>query len=146
MLPQIQYDNMILLLGKNNVVERYAKEMLNIDLFRKWGDITIIAKELFDECFCPCDGIGRVCLRGDTINPGINFPKELVDKMKKKDGEEYTPSCFSVDVVDESTALLYYTTYIGDYIELGVIDNAAELKKYYLETANKSEIRETGWS
>lgn len=48
MLPQIQYDNMILLLGKNNVVERYAKEMLNIDLFRKWGDIMIIAKELFD--------------------------------------------------------------------------------------------------
>ena len=32
----------------------------------------IIAKELFDECFCPCDGIGRVCLRGDAINPGIN--------------------------------------------------------------------------
>ena len=28
----------------------------------------IIAKELFDECFCPCDGIARVCLRGDMIN------------------------------------------------------------------------------
>lgn len=106
----------------------------------------IIAKELFDECFCPCDGIGRVCLRGDAINPGINFPKELVDKMKEKDGEEYTPSCFSVDVVDESTALLYYTTYIGNYIELGVVDNANELKKYYLETADTKDIKETGWN
>lgn len=105
----------------------------------------IIAKELFDECFCQCEGIGRVCLRGDTINPGVNFPKELVDKMKEKDGKEYSLSCFSVDVINESTALLYYTTYNGDYTELGVVDNAAELKKYYLETANESEIRETGF-
>lgn len=57
----------------------------------------IIAKELFDECFCPCDGIGRVCL-------------------------------------------------IGDYIELGVVDNANELKKYYLETADTKDIKETGWN
>ena len=106
----------------------------------------IIVKELFDECFCPCEGIGRVCLRGDAIDPGVNFSKELVDKMKEKDGEEYTPSCFSVDVVNESTALLYYTSDNGEYIELGVVDNAAELKKYYLETAKESEIRETGWS
>ncbi len=106
----------------------------------------IIAKELFDECFCPCEGIGRVCLRGGTIDSGINFPKELVDKMKEKDGKEYNPSCFSVDVINESTALLYYTSDNGEYIELGVVDNAAELKKYYLETANESEIRETGWS
>lgn len=35
----------------------------------------IIVKDLFDECFCPCEGIGRVCLRGDTINPGVNFQK-----------------------------------------------------------------------
>lgn len=106
----------------------------------------IIAKELMDECFCPCKGIGRVCLRGDTINPGINFPKELVDEMEKKDGEYYTPSCFSVDVVNESTALLYYTTYNGDYIELGTVDNANEFKKYYLKTAGKDEIEETGWN
>lgn len=106
----------------------------------------IIAKELFDECFCPCEGIGRVCLRGDTIDPGVNFPKELVDKMKEKDGEEYTPSCFSVDIVDEYTALLYYTTDNGEYIELGAVDNVVELKKYYLETADTSDIKETGWS
>lgn len=65
--------------------------------------------------------------------------------MKEKDGEEYSPSCFSLDVVDESTALLYYTTYNGEYIELGAVDNVAELKKYYLETANKDEIKSTGW-
>lgn len=106
----------------------------------------IIEKELFDECFCPCKGIGRICLRGDAIDPGINFPKELVDRMKEKDGEEYSPLCFSVDVVDKSTALIFYTTYNGEYVELGTVDNAAELKKYYLETANESEARETGWS
>ena len=48
--------------------------------------------------------------------------------------------------MDESTALLYYTTYIGDYIELGVVDNANELKKYYLETADTKDIKETGWN
>lgn len=105
----------------------------------------IIVKDLFDECFCPCEGIGRVCLRGDTINPGVNFQKKLVDRMKEKDGKEYTPSCFSIDVVNESTALLYYTTYNGEYIELGAVDNANELQKYYLETANANDIKETGW-
>lgn len=106
----------------------------------------IIVKELFDECFCPCEGIGRVCLRGDTIKPGVNFPKKLIDRMKEKDGKEYTPSCFAVDVMNESTALLYYTTYNGEYIELGVVDNANELKKYYLETADTNDIKETGWN
>ena len=65
--------------------------------------------------------------------------------MKEKDGKEYTPSCFSIDVVNESTALLYYTTYNGEYIELGAVDNANELQKYYLETANANDIKETGW-
>ena len=51
-----------------------------------------------------------------------------------------------MDVINESTALLYYTSDNGEYIELGVVDNAAELKKYYLDTVNESEIRETGWS
>ena len=105
----------------------------------------IIEKELFDECFCPCKGIGRVCLRGDVIDPGVNFPQKLADRMKEKDGEEYSPSCFSVDVVDESTALLYYTTYNGECIELGAVDNVAELKKYYLESANEDEVKSTGW-
>ena len=68
--------------------------------------------------------------------------KELEEYVWK----EYNPSCFSVDVINESTALLYYTSDNGEYIELGVVDNAAELKKYYLETDNESEIRETGWS
>ena len=107
----------------------------------------IISRELFDECFCPCDGIARVCLRGDMINPGVNFPKELVDEMEKKDGEWYTPSCYSVDIMSESAALLYYTTYIGDYIELiYCLKDANELKKYYLETADTKDIEETGWN
>ena len=28
-----------------------------------------IDKELFDECFCPCDGMGRVCLNGSKGIP-----------------------------------------------------------------------------
>ena len=109
----------------------------------------IIAKELFDECFCPCNGIARVCLRGDTINPGVNFPKELVEEMEKKDGEWYTPSCYSVDIMSENGfdtgAALHYTTEIGDYICLGVVDNAEELKEYYLNNASEENIKETGW-
>ena len=112
-------------------------------------DIMIIAKELFDECFCPCDGIARVCLRGDMIDPGVNFPKELVDEMENKDGEWYTPSCYSVDIMSESGfdtgAALHYTTNNGDYICLGVVDNSEELKEYYLKTASEEDIKETGW-
>ena len=109
-------------------------------------DNMIIAKELFDECFCPCDGIARVCLRGDMINPGVNFPKELVDEMENKDGEWYTPSCYSVDIMSESGfdtgAALHYTTNNGDYICLGVVDNSEELKEYYLKTASEEDIKE----
>lgn len=104
----------------------------------------IIAEELFDECFCPCEGIGRVCLRGDTINPEVNFQKEFVDKVKEKDGEEYTPSCFFVEVSKDS-AVLYYTAYDGECIQLGIVDNVNELKKYYLATADQDEIMGTGW-
>ena len=50
--------------------------MMKLVFMERKVDIMIIAKELFDECFCPCDGIARVCLRGDMINPGVNFPKE----------------------------------------------------------------------
>ena len=109
----------------------------------------IIAKELFDECFCPCDGIARVCLRGDMINPGVNFPKELVDEMEKKDGEWYTPSCYSVDIMSEngfdSGAALHYTADNGDYICLGVVDNVEELKEYYLKNASEEDIKEPEW-
>lgn len=103
-----------------------------------------IDKDLFGECFCPCGGIGRVCLRGDRIIPDVNFPKEFVDEMKEKDGVWYMPSCYSVDVFDDG-ALLHYTTEDGDFIELGVVDNVVELKKYYLENASERDIKNSGW-
>ena len=86
-------------------------------------------------------GVNAIDANGELL-----FRSWHEDINEKKDGEEYTPSCFSVDVMNESTALLYYTTYIGDYIELGVVDNANELKKYYLETADTKDIEETGWN
>ena len=85
--------------------------------------------------------------RQDMYN---NLNKKSVDEMEKKDGEWYTPSCYSVDIMSESGfdtgAALHYTTNNGDYICLGVVDNSEELKEYYLKTASEEDIKETGWN
>lgn len=57
----------------------------------------VIDKKFFDECFCPVQGIGRVCLRGDR-----SIPKFLEDYGREKDGNEYDSSCFSIDIMIEN--------------------------------------------
>lgn len=95
-----------------------------------------INKELFDECFCSCDGIGRVCLRGDK-----NIPDELVRIAKEIDGENYSPSCFSVDVFNGGAIINYSAEH--EFVELGVCDNYEEVLSYYKENADEADLKET---
>ena len=96
-----------------------------------------INKELFDECFCPCSGIARVCLRGDR-----DIPNELVRIAKEIDGENYMPSCFSIDVFNTG-AIINYTAEHG-FIDLGyVVDNYEDVIEYYKTNADKKDVEET---
>lgn len=79
-----------------------------------------INKKLFDECFCPCDGIGRVKLRGDK-----EIPKGLVKVAKEIDGDSYSSSCFYIDIF-KGKALICYVTEDG-YEELCDCDNYEEV-------------------
>ena len=96
-----------------------------------------INKELFDECFCPCDGIGRVCLRGDR-----EIPNELVQKAKEIDGENYNPSCFSVDCFNGGAIINYSAEH--KFVDLGYsCDNYDEVLQYYKAEAGKEDLEET---
>lgn len=96
-----------------------------------------INKELFDECFCPTGGIGRVCLRGDE-----NIPNELVQLAMEIDGENYMPSCFSIDVFNGG-AIINYTAEHG-FVDLGYIcDNYEDVLEYYKANADKEDVEET---
>ena len=96
-----------------------------------------IDKELFDECFCPCGGIGRVCLRGDR-----NMPNELVQIAKEIDGENYMPSCFSIDVFNGGATINYMAE--DKFVDLGyVVDNNNEVLQYYKENADEIDLKET---
>ena len=96
-----------------------------------------INKELFDECFCPTGGIGRVCLRGDG-----NIPNELVRIAKEIDGENYMPSCFSIDVFNGGAIINYTAEH--DFIDLGyVCENYEEVLEYYKANADKEDVEET---
>ena len=97
----------------------------------------IINRELFDECFCPTGGIGRVCLRGDK-----EIPNELVKIAKEIDGENYTPSCFSIDVFNGGANINYSAEH--KFVDLGyVCENHEEVLEYYKENANKEDLEET---
>lgn len=96
----------------------------------------IINKELFDECYCPCEGIGRVCLRGDR-----DIPEELVKAAKEIDGENYEPSCFSIDVFDGG-GLIYYMAE-QEVKELCACDNYEDVLDYYKNNASKEDLKET---
>ena len=95
-----------------------------------------IDKELFDECFCPCCGIGRVCLNGSK-----GIPKELENIAKNIDGENYMESCFCIDVF-KGGALIYY---IGEneFKELFVCDNNKDVLEYYKKNASEKDLEET---
>ena len=96
----------------------------------------IINKELFDECFCPCEGIGRVCLRGD-----MGIPKELEEIARKIDGDNYMESCFSIDVFNGG-ALIYYMAE-HEFKQLFKCDNYEEVLEFYKEHASKEDLKET---
>ena len=95
-----------------------------------------INKELFDECWCPCEGIGRVCLRGDK-----GIPEELEQMAREIDGDNYKESCFSIDVFN-SGALIYY---MGEhnFHELIKCDNYEEVLEYYKAHADENDLKET---
>lgn len=96
-----------------------------------------INKELFDECFCPCDGIGRVCLRGDR-----EIPNELVQIAKEIDGENYMPSCFCVDVFNGGATINYVAEH--KFVDLGyVCDNYEEVLEYYKANADEVDLTTT---
>jgi len=96
-----------------------------------------INKELFDECFCPCGGIGRVCLRGDG-----ELPAEIVEMAKEIDGENYMESCFSIDVFNGGATLNYMAEH--KFVDLGyVVDNKEEVLQYYKDNADKEDLEET---
>ena len=96
-----------------------------------------ISKELFDECFCPCGGIGRVCLRGDR-----DIPDELVQLAKEIDGDNYMDSCFSIDVFNGGAIINYTAEH--DFIDLGyVVDNYEDVIEYYKANADKKDVEET---
>lgn len=96
-----------------------------------------INKELFDECYCSCGGIGRVCLRGDR-----DIPDELVRIAKDADGENYNPSCFSIDVFNGGATINYMAEH--KFIDLGyVCDNKDEVLEYYKVNADEMDLKET---
>ena len=95
-----------------------------------------IDKELFDECWCPCEGIGRVCLRGDG-----DIPKELEEMAREIDGEDYMESCFSIDVFNGGAMINYMGEH--EFKELYKCDNYEEVLKYYKENADENDLEET---
>lgn len=100
-----------------------------------------IDKVLFDECFCPVYGIGRVCLRGDK-----GIPEFLENYGKEKDGNEYDPSCFSIDIVIENEKpVAGIINYMAEHEMWGEIpcDNYMEAWSYYVEHVGQETLRET---
>ncbi len=96
-----------------------------------------INKELFDECFCPTYGIGRVCLRGDR-----DIPDELVEIAKEIDGENYNPSCFGIDVFNDGAMIVYVAEH--EFVNLGVVcDNYEDVLEYYKDNADENDLRDT---
>lgn len=96
-----------------------------------------INKELFDECFCPTGGIGRVCLRGDR-----DIPNELVKLAKEIDKENYDASCFSIDVFNGGAIINYMAEH--SFVDLGyVCDNYEEVLEYYKANADEMDLKET---
>jgi hypothetical protein len=96
----------------------------------------IINKELFDECWCPCEGIGRVCLRGDK-----GIPKELEDMAREFDGDNYLESCFSIDVFNGGALINYMGEH--EFKELLKCDNYKEVLEYYKANADVEDLEET---
>ena len=101
----------------------------------------IINSNLFSECWCPCEGIARVCLSGSN-----GIPEDLEKIGKKIDGDEYDPSCFSIDViVNDGDNLGATVNYMGinEFYTIGICDNVDDVMDYYMKHADKDSINET---
>jgi hypothetical protein len=93
-----------------------------------------INKELFDECFCPAKGIGRICLRGDR-----DIPNKLVQLAKEIDKENYDASCFYLDIFNGRATINYMAEHGS--VDLGyVCDNYEEALEYYRTNADKADL------
>lgn len=104
--------------------------------------------------FLPSKGIGHVHLKDDIFDnkePDISFiPKETIEKMKKEDGVMHMIFSYYVKVyMEKGKASLYYEPYYTPsrvkLFYLGDVDNAEEIKKYFLKRAGKKTIEKTGW-
>lgn len=95
-----------------------------------------INKELFDECFCQCDGMGRVCLNGSK-----DIPEDLINKAIELDGEDYMDSCFSIDLFKGGAMICYMAEH--EYVELYKCDNYEDVLEYYKANADKDDLDAT---
>ena len=95
-----------------------------------------IDKELFDECFCPCDGMGRVCLNGSK-----GIPEELEEIARELDGDYYMCSCFSIDFFKGGAMINYMGEH--EFHQLFKCDNYEEVMEFYKEHAAESELEAT---
>ena len=102
----------------------------------------VINKKFFDECWCPCEGIGRVCLNGSK-----GIPEGLEDIGKRIDGDEYTPSAFSIDIIVENGqphgGMINYMSEVEGFIDCFVCSNYKEAWEYYKDKADKDSYAET---
>ena len=100
-----------------------------------------IESKLFDECWCPCIGVARICLNGSK-----GIPKELEDFGKEKDGENYSPSCFQIDVyIENDIPVMGVISYTSEdsFNEYTSCDNYLDAWKHYKTYADKNDLKET---
>lgn len=100
-----------------------------------------IEPKLFDECWCPCFNVARICLNGSK-----GIPKELEDFGREKDGEDYSPSCFQIDVYIENSipkcGIISYTS-VDSFNEYTSCDNYLDAWEYYKTHADTDSLKET---
>ena len=96
-----------------------------------------IDKSLFDECWSPCNGIARVCLRGDR-----EIPTELEKIGKEKDNTSHAPGCFNIDIaIKDSIPTCGVINYEGEVetVICDVCNNFVEAWEYFKKHADKED-------
>ena len=103
-----------------------AKRFGNIKSYQEWIEPKIVSNtiELLDK----------------------EIPKFLEDYGKEKDGEEYEPSCFSIDIIVENEkAVGGVINYMAEHQMWSEIpcDNYDEAWEYYKANASETDLKET---